>query len=477
MTAAPEDVRLETSIGTALVAGLAAWSIPGHIPGLNFVLTGVAAAAVVLVARRGRVWWPAAAMSLLLVGFPVVRAAEWLLVPNFMMAVALGAFAVVDARTWRTLTRIPFEGIAAGLRGPAVLIRPLRSSLGSLAPEAVWPALRGTVAAVFLLVIFGGLFLSADAAFARLTADVILPSWTVELFPARVIIFAGGFVTVAALLVLPQRLAGAGDADPWSRDRRPWQRVEWIVALGALNLLFLAFVVVQLAVLFGGRTHVLTTAGVTYAHYARQGFFQLVAVAALVLGVVAYTMTGADTSDPRDRIWLRALLGTLCVLTLVVLASALRRLELYEDAYGFTRLRLLVHAAILWIGIILALLLIAGAIWKSRWLPSALIIVTGGAFGVFNLINPDATVARENIERFERTGRIDTAYLATLSEDAVPALTALPEEKRACLVPAITGRNPRDGSLFAFNLSRVAAAHLVAREELQEGGTGCMYRL
>ena len=54
-----------------------------------------------------------------------------------------------------------------------------------------------------------------------------------------------------------------------------------------LDVLFAAFVVLQLAALFGGDEHVLRTAGLTYAEYAREGFAQLMAVAALTLAMIA----------------------------------------------------------------------------------------------------------------------------------------------------------------------------------------------
>ena len=104
-----------------------------------------------------------------------------------------------------------------------------------------------------------------------------------------------------------------------------------------MNLLFALFVAVQLAVLFGGDGYVRATAALTYAEYARSGFAQLVAVAALTLAVAAL------------------------------------------------------------------------AFWVS---------------------DPDRRIAAHNVERFERTGRIDTRYLGRLSADAVPVLARLPARLR-----------------------------------------------
>jgi hypothetical protein len=227
-----------------------------------------------------------------------------------------------------------------------------------------------------------------------------------------------------------------------------------LIALGVLDLLFAAFVIVQVAVLFGGRSHVLDTAGLTYAQYARQGFFQLVAVAVLTLGVVAASIRWARTEHRADRLVLKVLLGVLCVLTLIVLLSALRRLTLYESAFGFTRLRISVQATILWLGGIFLLVMLAGAMWRGRWLTRAAVVFTGIALLVFSLLDPDALIASKNVERFERTGQIDLSYLSVLSPDAVPALARLPLPLARCALSSHADLLQDDESALAYNLGR-----------------------
>ena len=133
-------------------------------------------------------------------------------------------------------------------------------------------------------------------------------------------------------------------------------RAEWLIPLVALDLLFAAFVAVQFAVLFGGDRHVLETAGLGYGEYARQGFLELLAVAALTLGVIVVAVRHAR----EDRRLLRLLLGVLIALTGVVLASALKRLGLVEDAYGFTNVRFAGHAIVFWLAAVFALVGAAG---------------------------------------------------------------------------------------------------------------------
>ena len=96
------------------------------------------------------------------------------------------------------------------------------------------------------------------------------------------------------------------------------------------------------------------TTGLTYAEYVHQGFGQLTVATALTLLVIWAAARKAPRETPADRTWLRASLGLLCLQTLVVVASALYRMHVYQEAYGFTRLRLLVDVFEGWLGLLVA---------------------------------------------------------------------------------------------------------------------------
>ena len=82
------------------------------------------------------------------------------------------------------------------------------------------------------------------------------------------------------------------------------------VALYALIALLLLFVATQARVLFGGAEFLRVTEGLTVATYAREGFFQLVLAAGVVLGtlVMAEWLLATDDAAGRRhfrRGWLR----------------------------------------------------------------------------------------------------------------------------------------------------------------------------
>ena len=290
---------------------------------------------------------------------------------------------------------------------------------------------------------------AAAAAFAELLGRVPLPS--LEGLPGRVVAFV--LVLLAAL-----GLALAARRPLTARPRRPRRRLgvwEWAIPLALLDALFLLFVLVQLTVLFGGRDHILSTAGLTYAEYARQGFWQLLAAGALTLAVVAAAKLLADVRSRRDERFVRTLLGVLCALAIVVVFSALHRLRLYEDAFGLTRSRLAAEAFALWIGALLALLIVAGISARlMRHLPRVVLAGTAAALIAFTLANPDRLIASHNVERWQHTGRLDVAYLQTLSADAAPAVASLSPELRDEALASLAARLAEHEPWSSANLSR-----------------------
>lgn len=470
----PGAPRIVT-LGSLASGVLAAVLLPGSPVGLGLLLVALAITASVAMARPRRISAEVvvfASLGLALAAMSLLRAAEWVLGFDALLAMGLAALVVVGGSTWSQVARAPLVVLARVHRAVPFLWRGLR--LGRVpGARRLSPALRGAALGGALLLVFGGLFASADRAFAHLASEILVPEWDLALLPARVSVFAVVAVAVGAYAAASPRFAALGTPWPmraslWSavlddeeRGARRLGRTEWAIALSLLDMLFAAFVVLQVAVLFGGHDHVLRTAGLTYAEYARQGFFQLLAVGALTLAVVAAAVRWASRGARRDTLLLQVLLGALCALTLVVLASALRRLGLYEEAFGFTRARIAAHAIILWLGGLLVLVMVAGVRMRGWWLPRAAVAFTAVALLVFTLVNPDRLVASMNVERYRETSQIDLEYLSRLSADAVPALaTTLPPRLRACVLFVPGGAADdlaRPEPWHAWNLSRSEA--------------------
>lgn len=454
-------------VALIVAAAIGAAVLTVDLPGLGWLITALAAVAALVVAGRARthtempparvtpagtaaarpadryLW---AALTLLLAGAGTIRAAGWLLALCVVTALATALAAAVGDRSVRALGYVALIVPAAAGRSLPWLVRGARSirRRRGNAPRLALPILL-TVA---LLVVFGALFASADAAFnALIVAALPEPDGSVV---ARVLIlFPVLLLVIGALAFL--RAAPPRTTDLNEPVRRPFRRAEWLIPLVALDLLFGAFVLVQAAVLFGGARHVLETDGLTYAEYARSGFWQLLVVTGLTLVVISVAAVTAPRGSRADRVLVRVLLGVLSGLTLLIVASALSRMAVYADVYGLTRLRVLVFACEIWLGVVFGMVLVAGIRLRARWLPRAVLGAAAVAMLALVAVNPDALIARHNL----RQDRIDTGYLSSLSADAAAELA---DEGDGCLISRIAQDLARhEDGWQDFNLARTRA--------------------
>jgi hypothetical protein len=430
----------------------------------SFALAAAVVASAFLPGERLGVAVPVVAGLMLLAAGAALRVSPLRLILG-LLAFALATQAAVLDAGWVVWLDLATAWVLATLAaaGPALaaLAAPLQALLlvpaATPRPSSRWtPALRGSAFGAGLLLPFALLFVSADAAFAGFAGDLPLPSGAS--LPGR----------VATLVLVLSAALGLGLAMHVRRE--PWEPlalrrlsvVEWAIPVALLDALFLAFVAVQFAVLFGGRDRVLRTAGLTYAEYARSGFWQLLVVTALTFVVTGVIWKVADVRTRRDSLLLRALLGALLCLTFVVLVSAVHRLRLYEEAFGLTRLRLLAEAIALWLGSLLLFVGAAGAVAAVRArLASSAIVLSAVGLLVFSLANPERRIAERNIDRWETTGLLDDHYLARLSADAVPALVQLPLPQRRWTTMILRDKLQVGDPWGSANLSRSHARELL----------------
>jgi signal transduction histidine kinase len=457
-------------LAAAAVGLLAAVALPFSGPGLGIVLVAVAVGSAVLPAARHRITPWTVAFGLLayaLVAVALFRDAGWLVVPMLPAGFGLAALAVSGGgRGWLGVIRGGLSVVLAVLPLPWFLMAPLK---GMNRNRRLAPLLAGIGLAAVLIVVFGVLFASADAVFSSFVSRLFTtPEWASSL-PFRLLVFA----VFAALVGAATLVALRPPVEPITLGlRRQASRTVWLTPLVALNMLFASFVAVQITTLFGGNRKVVETAGLTYAQYARSGFFELVTASVFVLGIVAVA-AGVLAPKGRERWALAGLLGLLCAFTLVVLASALHRLGLYIEAYGLSRMRASVGAAIWWMAAIFALVLVAGGLRlagrKENWLPRTLVAVTGLSLVVFAAWNPDLRVAETQIH-MRGVNRLDVDYLSDLGAEAVPVVDGLPEPARTCLLMrmSIVDRLKDSESWNGWNLARQNARDLLRARPLRE---------
>lgn len=348
--------------------------------------------------------------------------------------------------------------------------------------RTILPLLRGILLALPVAIVFIGLLASADVVFASWVGSL----FSIELPDVRdalwhiVIVLSVAWVLTGSLAFAISR-QGAEEVEPWESvlDTVPRRIhigfIEGTVVLTVVNAIFLLFGWIQLTYLFGGPANI-TAEGYTYADYARRGFFELVAVSVLTMALILglHSFTWRETA--MHSLVFKVLATLMAVLTCLLLASAFDRMWLYEEAYGFTHLRLIVHVFEVWLALLFCWLLVTLWFKPKRFALGAFVSILG-FLATLNIMNLDSTIAERNFARFQSSGKIDVYFLAQLSEDAVPALLAnaqtLPQTDRTWLLSRLSDHYQEMQldkswmSIPSFNIARWQAyADLSANQSL-----------
>jgi two-component system sensor histidine kinase BaeS len=461
----PKPVVVLAALG---VGAWAALTWPERNVGLAVALTLLAAGLLMwVVARHRRDPWTTgcAVLAAGLATTTLARDAGGVVALAVLVAVVVAASGTTRART---LLSVPLSVAAwplSALRGLPLLGRTIAATSRV---SALWPVLRTVGLSLIALALFGGLFASGDALFGS-WAEALIPDLGWDTIIARTFVLflvAGVTLTGAYLALNPPPVEGV----TLPRSRRPAHRWEWAVPVGVVVALFAVFLVAQATAMWGGVDYLRRTTGLTYAEYVHQGFGQLTVATFLTVVVVGLTMHVAARDSARDRLLIRLLLGALCILTLAVVASALYRMSLYQEAFGYTVLRVFVDGFELWLGLVVVFLLVAGVRLSGWWVPRA-VLISAAVFALgFAAMNPDAWVAERNIDRFDAGSSLDTAYLSTLSADATPVIVdRLPHDLASCVTTGRSGTPFESDDWLAWNLGRSRAA--TAQDQLAAAGT------
>lgn len=375
------------------------------------------------------------------------RGSSMLQVTNFLAVVILLAIAAARSRAGRVRIAGLMEFLAAqwiaimnAMFGPfAILLNvniwkaatPNRSGpygATHAAKHAVRAVGRGLLIALPLLLLFGSLFAAADAIFEHWVNSLF--QWDVNAIIRHSIwIGVWAWITIGFLrqiFLMPISTETRVDKTP----AVTLGKIEICTVLGLLNALFLMFVIIQFRYLFGGVDLIRESIHLTYAEYARRGFFELVTVAALVLPMLLAVHFLIRREDRSAQQAFRVMAAVLIALLFVIMFSALMRMKLYTDEFGLTELRLYTTAFMFWIAIV--------CVWfiqtvlrgqRDRFafgaLAAGMIVLIA-----LNAINPDDLIVRVNANRADAPifpQAFDAHYVTTLSSDAVPALIdALP---------------------------------------------------
>ena len=285
--------------------------------------------------------------------------------------------------------------------------------------EKVRHILLGVLIAIPLLIVVFALLASADMIFSSWTETVLdhiffsANPYQACLLTVAIYVVTYGIMAAASRMMAPKR--GMAQVDGTEKTKENGNQLTAITVTMLLTLVYLLFSGIQLFFLFGGGKVSLPD-GFTYAEYARQGFFQLLAVTFINILILMFCRKPAGKS-----LFLRVVLTVFSACTYVMIASAAMRMLLYIDAYSLSFLRILV----LWFLAINSLLVsgIILTVYHPRFpLFRYIVAVTAICYIALAYINVDYRIASYNLSSRTSMTETDLGYLSELSEDAAPVL-------------------------------------------------------
>ena len=457
--------------------------------GINLTLWTLALVAAALGLRRwaglesaGRAWVP---MALAIAALMAWRDSPTLKGLNLAALCIVVALAMHRARGGRLRTG-GLVSYAAGIgRGafealmglPVLVFNDVR--WGEVArgrgAQNILPLVRGLALALPVLGVFAALLVAADAAFEGMMNRVFQLDGPVLMSH----LFIGGAIAWVSAGAL-RGLALADDSEPLAEPPVPGPFlgvVEVTVVLGLLNALFVSFVAVQLPYLFGTSSAVEAAGALGYAEYARRGFFELVWVAGLVLPLLLGLHAAMRRTERGHERVFRWLAGVQVALLFVIIASALHRMRLYQNAYGLTELRLYTTAFMFWLAAVFGWFCATVLRGRRERFTFGALVMAGEALVILHAVNPDARIVHTNAARATAERPFDARYASGLSADAVPGLlAALPRSAPAqrCAAGARILRRwgpeaDSDWRSWSLARSRARAAVRVRAAVLREG--------
>ncbi len=474
----PQPTPLKAQwIVAALVVGvladLALRRIPWNNVALCLVVLGTAAGLLVSGYVRTR------SSRLMLVGavvfgvFLALRTGDLLTVFNLLAAAGLLLGAALLGRHGGVWDLTPSRILSMALATvEQIFITPIvgveegvaRYKAGTTGNGPYRSVFRGLALAVPVIGVLGALLASADAVFRSFFSGL---NFGIGPVLGHLILIVIGALVMATLL----RLAAINEPAPSPNMPFSLGHIEAGVILGSMAALFAIFSLAQLMTVMGGADDALARAGLEPKQFARQGFFQLLWVAAITLAVVM-TIRALTAESDKGRAVVKWIGLVTVALTMVVVAVALTRIFFYIGDSGLTAKRLYATTITIWIAISFVLLAVrlAGYRPTTAWLTPACMCAAVVVLGIVNLANPNRRIAEDNLNRDDpvlvwhiRENQFVGEGRAVLADNLDQLSPDLATQVEALLCTRYGGSGSDDGDWLSYNRGRNQAKDAIDR--------------
>ena len=196
--------------------------------------------------------------------------------------------------------------------------------------------------------------------------------------------------------------------------------------LSSISVCYLLYLFSQLAYFFSAFSGFLPGGKITYAEYARKGFFEMCAIAVINLILIFATLIFAKKTGGKMCGIIKAIATFISLFTLMIIATAISKMVLYINTYGMTVKRLttsafMVFLAIVFLSVILRIFVKKINIMNTALAAAGCIVVLLGTFNV------NSVCAKYNYESYvnKRLNTIDINAIYELGDEGVPYIVKL----------------------------------------------------
>ena len=290
--------------------------------------------------------------------------------------------------------------------------------------KAIGKVLIGLVCAIPVLIIVIPLLISSDDAFRGMMSNISGNTFS-TILKAIFGIILSLFAISYGFSLKTGRIAKVKEGKFTGIEN-----VYIISFLSAIAVCYFMYLFSQLAYFFSAFKGFLPDGDITYAQYARKGFFEMCIIAVINLGLVFFSMLLAKKQNGKVCAGLQIIATFISVFTLIIIATAISKMVLYISEYGMTILRITTSAfmlflAVVFISVILRIYITKINIVKTALLSAGLIVMLLGT------VNVNAICAKYNYEAYKagKLDSIDIEAIYNLGDEGIPYITRLAYSK------------------------------------------------
>ena len=286
--------------------------------------------------------------------------------------------------------------------------------------KAIGKVLIGFICAIPVLFVVVPLLISSDDAFSGMMESIFSDAYN-TIFKAIFGLFLSLFVVSYGFSLKTGRITKVKEGKSAGIEN-----VYLISFLAAICMCYGLYLFSQLAYFFSAFRGFLPDGEITYAQYARKGFFEMCIIAVINLGIVFLSLLLAKKTNGKVCHGIKALATFIAVFTLTIIATAISKMVLYINAYGMTQLRLTTSAFMVFLTVVFISVILRIYIKRINIVKTAL-LAAGCVVLILGVANVNKVCAQYNYESYQagKLKTIDVSALYDLGDEGIPYIVKL----------------------------------------------------